>query len=82
MATLKLALVNIRQCLGTVIEEWGIEVSKSEGSKTTQKKTTESTNLGPWGLRVWAPTRVDVGAVHRPLTYWHQMYSLVFMEVL
>ena len=51
MATLKLALVNIRQCLGTVIEEWGIEVSKSEGSKTTQKKNYRVNQPGTMGTQ-------------------------------
>jgi hypothetical protein len=32
------------------VEEWGIEVSKSEGSRTPQKRPTEATNLEPLGL--------------------------------
>ena len=32
------------------MEEWGIEVSKSEGSRTPQKRPTEATNLEPLGL--------------------------------
>jgi hypothetical protein len=32
------------------VEEWGIELSKLEGSRTPQEDLKKSTNLGPWGL--------------------------------
>ena len=45
---------NIRQSPGSLVEEWGIEVSKSE-LKDTTRRPTETTNIGPWGnSRAWA----------------------------
>jgi hypothetical protein len=38
---------NIRWSLGSLVEEWGIELSKSEGSRTPQDL--ESTHLEPRG---------------------------------
>ena len=57
-----------------LVKEWGIEVSKSEGSRTPQKRPTEATNLEPLGLTepgsirswTWIPyTSVANMQVHR-----------------
>ena len=54
---------------GSLVEEWGIEVSKLEGSRTPQEDP-ESTNQRPWQLtEPEPPTREHAGAGPRPPTH-------------
>jgi hypothetical protein len=47
---------NIRQSLGSLVEEWGMGIGLGkEGVKDTTRRPTESTNLGPWGFTTTEP---------------------------
>lgn len=65
-----------QQNLRYFVEEWGIELSKPEGTvKNTTRRPT-------WGLiENNLPTKEQAGAVPRTPTHLYQIYSLVFRRV-
>ena len=64
---------------GSLVEEWWIDVSKPEGSRTIQADT-QSTNLGSWVLtEPGPPSREHAALGPRPRTHLQQNTSLVFM---
>jgi len=64
------------------VEEWAIELSEPEGSRTPQGRPTELANLDPWRLTgTEALAKDHAGAGSRQLTHLEQMCSVVFMWV-